>query len=98
MDLRGAYEDGVIYRREVLAFDDERLRVDLSLAHQQALSLTLAAAIPTKESVPLLIAKAQREALAVAVEAGVPTKDTIPLLLAKATRQAAALAAKAGIS
>jgi large subunit ribosomal protein L10 len=98
MDLRGAWEEGMVYRREVLAVDEVRLLADFALAHQQALSLAIEAAFPTKEATPLLLATAHRRALALALTAGIATKETAPLLLAKAHAQAAALAAKTGVS
>jgi len=98
MDLRGAWEEGMVYRREVLAVDEVKLLADFALAHRQALSLAVEAAIPTKEVTPLLIATAHRRALALALTAGIMTKETAPLLLAKAHAQAAALSAKTGVS
>ena len=88
----------MVYRREVLAVDEVRLLADFALAHQQALSLAIEAAIPTKEVTPLLIATAHRRALALALTAGIMTQETAPLLLAKAHAQATALAAKTGVS
>ena len=98
MDLRGAYEEGTVYRREVLAIDDVRLRADFAAAHQHALGLALTAAFPASGAVPLLLAKAHGNALGLAVTAGWATKESLPLLLARAAAQAAALAARAGVS
>jgi large subunit ribosomal protein L10 len=98
MDLRGAFEEGTVYRRDVLAVDEVRLLADMGLAHAQARSLSVAAAFPTAETTSLLVATAHQRAIALALTAGFPTKATVELLLARAHAQAAALAAKAGFS
>jgi len=98
MDLRGAFEEGMVYRREVLAVDETKLIADMGLAHARAVSLSVFAAFPTAETTRLLVATAHQRALSLALEAGFPTKATVELLLARGHAQAAALAAKAGFS
>lgn len=93
LDLRSAYEAGQVYRPDVLAVDDVKVRAQVADAARGALNLSVFAAYPTSFTVPFLIGKAAREALALAVESGFPTKDTAKFLLAKAQAQAQALAA-----
>ena len=95
LDLRGVYEGGMVFRRDVLAVDDAKLRIDLSLAGAQALSLAIAAGYPTTRTVRPLLSIAFRRAIALAVESGFPTKESVKFLLAKAQAQALALAARA---
>lgn len=94
LDLRGAYEDGMVYRRDTLAVDDVALRGQISQAGMQALGLALEIGYATKATVPLLLAKAAAQALSLSVESGFPTKESVTFLLAKAQAQANALAAQ----
>ena len=94
LDLKGAYEDGMVYHRDALAMDDVVVRGQLAQAGREALALALDIAYPTKETVPLLLAKAAAQALSLSVESGFPTKESIKFLLAKAQAQANALNAK----
>lgn len=94
LDLRGAYEDGSVFRREALSIDDEVVWGQIAQAGREALALALAAAYPTKQTIGPLLAKAHAQAMSLAVESEFPTKETIELLLTKAQAQALALAAR----
>jgi large subunit ribosomal protein L10 len=74
--------------------DLEGFRRDLETAVQAAYNLTLNTAIPTPETMPLLLAKASGEALNLLTHAKIPTPETLPLILAKARSEASALAQK----
>ena len=93
LDLKGAYEDGMVYHRDALAVDDVVVRGQIATAGRQAIGLALEIGFPTKETVPLMIAKAFRSALGLSMESGFPTKESVTFLLAKAQAQANALAA-----
>lgn len=97
LDLRGAYEDGILYKRDVLAFDEQAMLDDMRRAALQSMTLALEIAYTTKDTIKPLLQKAYRNAAAVSVEAGFPTKDTIKQILARAQMQASALAAQAKI-
>lgn len=94
LDLKGAYEDGMVYHREALAVDDVVVRGQIATAGRQAIGLALEIGYATKETVPLMLAKAFRQAMSLSVESGFPTKESVKFLLAKAQAQANALAAK----
>ena len=94
LDLRGAYEDGQVYRRDALAVDEVTVRAQVTDAIRRALSLSLITAYPTRFTVPLLLSTAYRKALGLAVRAGIPTRDSIKLLLAKANAAMLAVAAR----
>src|SRR5436309_8953437 len=51
LDLRGAYEAGTVFGRDVLTIDDTTVRADLSLAGRQAFNLSIFAGYPTKQTV-----------------------------------------------
>ncbi len=94
LDLKGAYEDGMVFRRDSLAVDDVVLRGQIAKAGREALGLALEIGYPTKETVPLLLAEAFRQALSLSLESEFPTKESIKFLLAKAQAQALALASQ----
>ena len=95
LDLRGAYEDGQVYRRDVLAVDDVKIRSQVADAIRHAISLSVTAAFPTRFTAPIMIRTAARKAMGLALAVEFPTKATVKFLLAKAQAQALALAARA---
>jgi len=94
LDLKGAFEAGQVYRPDVLAVDEVKVRAQVADAIRGALGLCVFVEYPTAFAVPFLISKAVREAFGLALEAGIPTKETAKFLLAKAQAQALALAAR----
>jgi large subunit ribosomal protein L10 len=92
LDLRGVYEGGTVFHRDVLAVDDVRIRADLALAGMQAFHLAISAGYATRRTIRPLLSTAFRRAIALAVESGFPTKESVRFLLAKAQAQAQALA------
>jgi large subunit ribosomal protein L10 len=95
LDLRGAYEDGMVFRRDVLAVDDARVRADVFLAGAQGFNLAMFIGYATKQTIRPLLSTAHRRAIALCVESGFPTKESVKFLLAKAQAQALAIAARA---
>ena len=95
LDLRGAYEAGTVFRRDVLSVDDAKVRADLSVAGRNALNLAVFVGYPSKQTIRPLLSTAFRRALALAMESGFPTKESVKFLLAKAQAQALALASRA---
>ncbi len=65
LNVVAVYENGMIYEKNVLSIDEERLRADIQQAHTWAINLGVEAGIFTKEIVELMIQKAAREAIAV---------------------------------
>ena len=96
MDLRAAYEDGVIYSKDVLDIPEDYYSTMFATAAYNALALGVSIAFPTKETIVPLIAKAFRETMNLSVEAAIPTKENIDILLAKADAQMLALASASG--
>jgi len=95
LDLRGAYEAGTVFGRDVLAIDDVKVRADLTLADVGAMALAMSLSYPARRTIRPLLSKAYRHAIALAVESGFPTRESVKLLLAKAQAQALAIAARA---
>jgi large subunit ribosomal protein L10 len=94
MDLKGAFEDGLLYDNEVLNIPADYYTSMLGLASRNALALAVEIVYPTPETMPPLLAKAYREAIALSVVAAIPTKESINILLAKAEANMLALATR----
>ena len=91
LDLLAAYEGGVVYSPDVLAIDENELMAQLQEAYRNAVNVSLNTIYITKETAPLLIAKACSEAKAVAIEAGIYERDVVDDIIAKAHLQMLAL-------
>ncbi len=92
MDLRAVFEEGLIYKKEVLDIPADYYTGMMALASNNAMALAVTAAYPTPETIGPLFAKAQREALGLSVTAAFPTKGNINILLAKAEANMLAIA------
>src|SRR3990170_1710945 len=95
LELRGAYEEGMVFRREALAVDDVLVRAQVLQAGREAFNLAMFAGYPSKATIRPLISLAHAKAVALAVESGFPTKDSLTLILAKAQAQMLAVASRA---
>ncbi len=94
LNLHAAYEEGMIYGKEVLAIDEAETLIRLKAAASSALSLSIFIAFPTKQSIALLLSKAHKDSLNLAVNAQIANKETIELMLSKANLQMLSLASK----
>lgn len=94
LDLKAAFEDGTLYRRDVLNVPADYYSTMLATASRNALALSMTIAYVTPFTIRPLMTKAYREAMALSIEAAYPTKDNIKFLLAKADAQMGALARK----
>mgnify|MGYP000875934022 CR=1 FL=1 len=92
MDLLAAFEDGILYKKDVLDIPADYYPSLLATGARNAIALGVSIAYPTKQTITQLLAKAYREANAVSMEAAIPTKDNIKLLLAKANAEMLAIA------
>ncbi|MHA1868276.1 MAG: 50S ribosomal protein L10 [Candidatus Heimdallarchaeaceae archaeon] len=64
LNLKVSYDNGTLYDKSVLDFDEDKLLNNIKLAHQYVLSLALKIKYFTKETVKLLISKAASQARA----------------------------------
>ena len=97
LDLVAAYENGLIYSREVLAVDEKAFMNSLNMAAAQGLNLAVNVVWTTKDTMPILIAKSFREAKAVGLEFNVIDSGIIDDLLAKAERSMLSVKDSAGL-
>jgi large subunit ribosomal protein L10 len=94
MDLIVAFEDGIVYNKDVLNVPADYYPSLLATAARNAIGLGVSIAYPTKQTIAPLLAKAYREANAVSLKAAIPTRDNIKLLLAKANAEMLAVASR----
>ncbi|MBI0584425.1 MAG: 50S ribosomal protein L10 [Methanomassiliicoccus sp.] len=92
LDLRAAFEDGLLYEKAVLNVPVGYYPTMLATAARNATALGVSIVYPTKQTIGPLMGKAYREASALGVKAAIPTKDTIGPLLAKARAEMLAIA------
>ncbi|MFH1013776.1 MAG: 50S ribosomal protein L10 [Thermoplasmatota archaeon] len=92
--MHGAYEDGLIYKSDVLDIDIDAYMVQMQKAIRSSYALALETAWVTKQTIIPLIVKAHRCAITLAMEQGILTKDTAPLILGKAHRSMLSIASK----
>tara|TARA_Y100000034_G_scaffold129454_1_gene185920 strand:- start:959 stop:2065 length:1107 start_codon:yes stop_codon:yes gene_type:complete len=64
LNLKVVYDDGTLYEKSVLDFDEDKLVSDIKIAHQNALGLAMKIGYTTKETIKLLISKAAAQAKA----------------------------------
>jgi len=91
LDLVAAYEKGDIFTKKILDIDEKEYINNITKAARWAFNLSIEAAIPSKDTINILLGKAFRESKAVSLEAGIITKETVNDLLAKANAQAQTL-------
>ena len=94
LELIAAYEDGVLYPREILDITKDDVLNQLKDAHSKALNLAVNAKIFTKESVPFLLQDAHSKALNLAFNARIFVKETVEMFIAQAYREMISLASK----
>ncbi len=91
MNLTACYENGEVFKADVLNIDTEKVFNNFVTAHRSAFNIAFNSEYFTKETTPLLVSKAFREAKAVALEANILTKYTVQDTIAKAALQAKAI-------
>jgi large subunit ribosomal protein L10 len=96
LEVKAMFEEGLLFRKDVLQVDDAKMLSDLATASRQALSLAVKSRYFTPLSVRHLLGDAHKNAVNLSVYAEIPTKETVKLLLSKATAQASALKKKTG--
>ncbi len=91
LELRAAYEGGLVFQAKDLSIDVESIVSDLSLASAKAFSFAIEVGYVTPDTVSPIIQRAQRKARALVAEAGIPVPGMMDLVLAKAVANAKAI-------
>jgi large subunit ribosomal protein L10 len=97
LGLIAAYENEVIYQRDVLEVDEKEFNNKINLAATQAFNLAFNITYPTKDNINLLIAKAFNDAKALGISQKILDKGIIEQLLGKAEMDMLGLKDSAGI-
>jgi large subunit ribosomal protein L10 len=84
MNLYGVYEDGSIYKPDVLDINIDEFIASIKKASVNALNLAVKTAWSNKVTIKPLIIKAYYNAITLAVEQGITSKETIKKLISKA--------------
>lgn len=93
INLRAAYEDGMVYGPDVLGVSTEETLSQIVAAHQNALNLSINAEIYNTETVLHFLRDAHQKAINLSLEAELINKESIKILLGNAGSQAAVLSA-----
>jgi len=97
LDLVAVYENGLIFKKDVLAIDEVAFMKKLSDAARWAMNLSVEAGYITKDNIEVMIIKSFRDSKAVALEANILADLVVGEILAKAERQMLSLTGAAGI-
>ena len=96
LNLVGVYENGLIYKKDVLSIDDEKVKNDMRKAFAGAFNLAFEIGYVTKDNVEMFIKKAFVEGKAIVVASGLVTDEKIKDYLKNAEMQALSLGKKLG--
>lgn len=95
MNLHAVFEDGNIFKPDVLDIDFDKFMSQLLQASSNAFSLAMETGWATADTIIPLLSKAHRDAHTLAVESKIYTKDTISQLISKANASMLSIAANA---
>jgi len=84
MTLHAVYEDGSIFKPEVLDIDIDEFKAKMVQASNNAFNLAVETTWLTKSTINSLLTKAYHNAFVIAIEKGIVNKDTISHLISKA--------------
>lgn len=88
LNLKAVLEEGIVYRRDVLAFDDAMLMGQIHSSASGAFNLAMFVAYPTKLTIKPLIVKAYGQAMGITMKAAIVNKKSVGPLFGKAMAQA----------
>ncbi|NHJ49520.1 MAG: 50S ribosomal protein L10 [Asgard group archaeon] len=92
LSVDAIYSGGTLIQHDDLIVDFDGIMRDLTNAHLNAYTLSVEAAIPTKDNLAELIGRTRRQALSLAVESSFITPETAGNVLAKTQLEAMTLA------
>ncbi|MDP6600438.1 MAG: 50S ribosomal protein L10 [Candidatus Woesearchaeota archaeon] len=84
LGLVAAYEEGVIYQKDILNVDEKEYNNNINLAAAQAFNLAFNITYVTKDNIPLLVGKAFNDAKVLGISQEILDKGIIEDLLGKA--------------
>ena len=84
LDLVAAYDDGVVYSKDILQIDEKEFMGKLNSACSGAVNLAMFIEYPTKDTINLLLGKAFNDAKAIGLSQNIIDEGVIEELLGKA--------------
>ncbi|MFH1210316.1 MAG: 50S ribosomal protein L10 [archaeon] len=94
LNLVAVYDNGIIYKRDVLAIDEDAYYNNIRQASADSVALSIFIGYITKDNVELMITKAERESKAVAQSAKILTSDKAAEMVASAEGEMESIASK----
>ncbi len=94
LDLRAAFEDGIIFPHDALIIDEAAFISDIMMAQTWAMNLAINQGIMNSETSAPLLSKAYRDAIALASHIAFLTPETAEAILQKANAQCLSLASE----
>lgn len=95
LNLEAVFENGVVYGKDILSIDEDKVLADMVQAHNWAFNLSVEAGILNKDTVELMVQNAFKNAKAIALEGNIISKDMIEEIIKKAESQAASVKSEA---
>ncbi len=92
LDLKAAYEGGLIFKAKDLVINVDELVSQFSTASSRAFGLAVEVGYATPETVGPILQRAQTKAKALVAEAGIPVPGMMNVVLARAAANAQAIA------
>ncbi|MEM4244933.1 MAG: 50S ribosomal protein L10 [Candidatus Nanoarchaeia archaeon] len=87
LNLIAVYDNGIIYKKDVLAVDEEAYYMNIVKASAECIALSMHIGYVTKENLVMMITKAERESRSLAHAAKILTPETAVSMLASAERE-----------
>jgi len=97
LGLIATYEDGIIYKKDILEVDEVEFNNRVNLAATSSFNLAFYITYITKENITLLLSKAFRDAKAIGVSQLILDKDIVEDLMSNAERSMLSLKSEANI-
>lgn len=94
LDLKAAFEDGMVYQPEVLDVDTDAIMGQFAAGAAAAFNLAVNAQVFNDVTIQPLLAKGHTYGLNLAIEAGIMTSETVEPILARAHGKMLALASQ----
>ncbi|MBL7160929.1 MAG: 50S ribosomal protein L10 [Candidatus Aenigmarchaeota archaeon] len=91
LNLLAAWEDGVVYNKDILFIPSDYYINELKSAVSRSLSLSIHCRLFTPETIPVMLSQASQQAEALTITADIVSPSSIGNLLAKAAQEAKTL-------
>ncbi len=91
LDLVAVYEDGIVYGKEILSLDEQKVLEDMQKAAVTAINLSAGIGYPTKENIKRMIANAYNQAKYIAVSSNIMSDFVAEKMVKESSLQAKAL-------